>query len=288
MLGALVGDVIGSFWESTFNKNPNVPLWMPGSRFTDDSVCTGAIASWLIDNKPLVRELQMRGRAHCSAGFGGNMLAWILSPQPKPYESWGNGSAMRVSPVALWARDDDHLMALARESAAPTHNSPEAINGAQAAAWAMRKALEGWQGEAILAEVQTRFGYAGLVERDPVSERPGHTFDITCAGTVPLALAIAVRSGSFDTAMQWCCSMGGDADTLAAIAGPVCEALYGIPRQHLDNAIMRFLPNDDIWEPVARIYQHPDVAARLKHWGKTDMVIAATGDEHVVPHWDLM
>ena len=285
MLGAVVGDCIGSFWESTYNKNPNIPLWMPTSRFTDDSVCTSAVASWLVDNKNLVKEFQSRGRSNINAGFGGNFLAWILAPQPRPYQSWGNGSAMRVSPVALWAKDDDHLLDLARESAMPTHDSPQAITGAQATAWAIRKALEGVAGPDILKDVQDRFGYENLTTRDPVAERPGHKFDVSCEGTVPLALAIAVRSGSFDEAMRWCCSMGGDADTLAAIAGPVCEALYGIPSLHVENTRMRCLLNDDILEPVLRVYNHPDVQARLSAWGKQNMIIEKTSESIVKPHW---
>lgn len=284
MRGALVGDVIGSFWESSRNKNPNIPLWMPTSCFTDDSVCTSAVASWLVDGAPLVKSLQQRGRANPSCGFGGIMMAWIFAPNPQPYESWGNGSAMRVSPVALWARNDEELLELARQSAMVTHNSPQGIKGAQATAWAIRKALEGWTGPQILDDVQQRFEYPGLVDRDPASERPTHTFDVSCEGTVPLALAIAVRSGSFDEAMRWCCSMGGDADTLAAIAGPVCESLYGIPRQHMDNANLRFYANDDILEAVERVYNHPQVHARLERWGKTDMIIKATSDELVKPY----
>ena len=283
MRGALIGDVIGSFWESSRNKNPNIPLWMPTSCFTDDSVCTAAVAGWLVDGVPLVKSLQQRGRANPSCGFGGIMMAWVLSPNPKPYQSWGNGSAMRVSPVALWAGNDEELLALAEASAMPTHDSEAGIRGAQAAAWGMRKALEGWSGQQILEDVQTRFGYAGLSERNPEQERPTHTFDLSCEGTVPLALAIAVRAGSFDQAMRTCCSMGGDADTLAAIAGPICEALYGIPQQHVDNANLRFYANDDIWEAVDRVYQHPDVVARLRSWGRDTMIIPATSTEIVKP-----
>lgn len=155
MRGALIGDVIGSFWESSRNKNPNIPLWMPTSCFTDDSVCTSAVASWLVDGQPLVKALQQRGRANPSCGFGGIMMAWVLSPNPQPYQSWGNGSAMRVSPVALWADNDDELLLLAQASAMPTHDSQAAICGAQATAWAIRKALEGQPGGGHLARCRT-------------------------------------------------------------------------------------------------------------------------------------
>lgn len=279
MFGSLIGDCVGSFWEFSGNKDPNIPLWVPASRFTDDSVCTGAVASWLLDgSRPFQDVLHERGKIHLSAGFGDRMVAWLLSDRPKPYGSWGNGSAMRVSPVALVAEDNAQLLELAAATAAPTHNHPDAVLGAQAAAWAMRHVLENSDPQAMLKEVEDRFGYAGLAQRDPLLERKDHRFDVSCKGTVPLALAIAARAGSFDETMRWCCSMGGDADTLAAIAGPVAEALYGIPAQHLENARLRFHPEDDIWEAVERIYARPDVQERLKRWGRSTVpAIPATG-----------
>ena len=283
MFGALIGDCIGSFWEFSGNKDPAIPLWVPACRFTDDSVCTGAIAAWLADGVDVQTSLHQRGRANVSAGFGDRMVAWILSDSPKPYGSWGNGSAMRVSPVALWAENEDELLELARQSAEPTHNHPDAIRGAQATAWAIRTVFEGTAGAEMLAEVEDRFEYEGLVKRDPLSERAAHLFDVSCKGTVPLALSIAVRSGSFDEAMRWCCSMGGDADTLAAIAGPVAEALYGIPRQHLENAWLRYHAEDDIWEAVERVYSHPKVVARLKDWGLMGINEIVATDERRVP-----
>lgn len=101
MFGALVGDCMGSFWEFSGNKDPAIPLWVPACRFTDDSVCTGAVAAALTSDEPFGKQLHERGRIHISAGFGDRMVAWLLSDYPKPYQSWGNGSAMRVSPVAL-------------------------------------------------------------------------------------------------------------------------------------------------------------------------------------------
>jgi ADP-ribosylglycohydrolase len=282
MFGALVGDCIGSFWEFSGNKDPAIPLWVPASRFTDDSVCTGAVAAALETRASFGQALHERGRGNISAGFGDRMVSWLLSDNPQPYQSWGNGSAMRVSPVALWAQTEQELLELAHLSALPTHDSPQAIRGAQATAWAIRHALENRNGPQMLEEVEARFEYDGLTSRDPVAERPDHLFDVSCQGTVPLALSIAVRSGSFDEAMRWCCSMGGDADTLAAIAGPVAEALYGIPLQHLENARQRFHPEDDIWEAVERIYQNPVVADRLARWGYPNGTSAEATDERRV------
>lgn len=283
MFGALVGDCMGSFWEFSGNKDPAIPLWVPACRFTDDSVCTGAVAAALTSDEPFGKQLHERGRIHISAGFGDRMVAWLLSDYPKPYQSWGNGSAMRVSPVALWADSEEELLDLAYVSALPTHDSEEGIRGAQAIAWAIRHAFEHRDGPALLVEIERRFAYRNLTVKDPIAERPDHLFDVSCKGTVPMALAIAVRAGSFDEAMRWCCSMGGDADTLASIAGPVAEALYGIPLQHVENARLRFHPEDDIWEAVERIYQAPKVKERLAKWGRESGTVIAATDERRVP-----
>lgn len=281
MIGALIGDCIGSFWEFSGNKDPAIPLWVPASRFTDDSVCTAAVASWLTAedraSETLVDRLRHLAMPHLGVGFGNMMVKWLLDAAPHPYGSWGNGSAMRVSPVALVAHNEQELLDLAARSAEITHNHPDAVRGAQAAAWAIRFALErGAPG--LLEAVESRFGYDGLTQRDPESERATHLFDVSCKGTVPLALAIAVRAGSFDNAMRWCCSIGGDADTLAAIAGPVCEALYGIPEQHLHNAAIRF-QGTALWDAVANVYALPDVRRRLGEWGYRQTPLPATGPQ---------
>ena len=286
MYGALIGDCVGSFWEFSGNKDPDFPLWVPACRFTDDSVCTAAMANWLVDQgQGAGKVLHRVARGHVGAGFGNLMTAWLLSDQPKPQKSWGNGSAMRVSPVALWAADEEELLRLARESALPTHHTPEAINGAKATAWAIRQAFEHRDPAALLLQVEQRFGYEGLSALDPILVRPTHRFDVSCAGTVPLALAIACTAGSFDQTLRLCCSMGGDADTLGAIAGPVAEALYGIPAQHMENARARFPVEDELWEAVEAIYQTPAVKERLTKWGwpNGSTVIEQTDPRRVPP-----
>lgn len=282
MFGALVGDCIGSFWESSGNKDPRIPLWVPASHFTDDSVCTVAIADWLLGTSDLTQALRTRGRSHLTAGFGFQMAQWLLSERPVPYGSWGNGAAMRVSPVALMARDDAHALDLAEQSTAPTHNHPESVRGAQATVIAIREAFRTRDPKAVLARIETEFGYSGLRERNPLAEREQHRFDVSCAGTVPLALAIACKSRNFDEAMIWSCSMGGDADTLAAIAGGVSEALYGIPAQHLDNARLRFPANDELWETIEAVYAHPQAQANLATWGRAGGTRADQTDQRRV------
>lgn len=235
MWGSLVGDCIGSFWEFSGNKDPAIPLWVPACRFTDDSVCTGAIAAWLTERDgeglPLQTVLHRRARANMSSGFGDRMVAWILSENPKPYGSWGNGAAMRVSPIALFARSTEEALRLAEISTHPTHDHHESVRGAQATVLAIRHAFEHRNPEALLAFVEQRFGYEGLTTRRHEEERATHVFDVSCKGTVPLA-----------------------------------EALYGIPLQHVENARRRYHVEDDIWEAVASIYALPHVQEQLAGW----------------------
>lgn len=272
MFGALVGDCIGSFWEFSGNKDPAIPLWVPGCRFTDDSVCTGAIATWLLSDpsaspQSLTEILHEIARNHMARGFGGNMLQWIKSDQPAPYGSWGNGSAMRVSPVALWAQSDEEASELAARSASITHNDPDAIKGAQATVWAIRHAFVYRDPVKLLHDFEQKFDYPWLEQVDLEATRKAHVFDASCKGTVPLAVAIACKQGSFRAVMNMCCSMGGDADTLAAIAGPIAEALYGIPKPDVIEAHRRFRSEDNLWEPVEAVYAQPHVKVNLARWG---------------------
>lgn len=268
MLGALIGDCVGSFWEFSGNKDPSIPLWVPACHFTDDSVCTGATAQWLLKGGDYATLLHAQAHMHLNRGFAKKMLEWAMAETAGPaYGSWGNGSAMRVAPVALAARSLDEALEWAKQTAEVTHNHPLAVKGAQATVFAIRYAIE-FGRENLLEHVEARFGYEGLSGRNPPNERVEHVFDVSCNGTVPLALAIAVKSGSFDDTLRWCCSMGGDADTLAAIAGPVAEMLYGIPQQHLHNVALRFHPEDRIYEEVLDVYRLPHVVAYLSAHNK--------------------
>jgi ADP-ribosyl-[dinitrogen reductase] hydrolase len=264
MIGALVGDCAGSEYEFGKNKNPDVALFTVRSQFTDDTVCTAAIAQWLVsgsdDATPFLLDM---GRLHLARGFGGNFLAWLQSERPEPYGSWGNGSAMRVSPCALWGRSDAEALSLAERSCAPTHNHPEAVKGAQATVMAIRHAMEGAEPRAILARIERDFGYQGLLDMDPVALRPSHRFDVSCAGTVPLALACVHHGGSFEGALRLCVSMGGDADTLAAIAGAVGEAVWGVPEDFFGKAALRCHPEDRALESILAVYGHPRVRSRI-------------------------
>lgn len=275
MLGALVGDCIGSFWEFSGNKDPHIPLWIPNCAFTDDSVCTGAVAAWLLEDPDasvagLTHILHQRARAHVDRGFAERMLAWTQSDTPEPYGSYGNGAAMRVSPVALWAQSDEEALELAERSTAPTHNHPESVRAAQATVWAIRHAFKHRDPEALIAAVAERFDYPQMLTLDLERERREHVFDVRARETVPLAVVIAAKAGGFRQAMNICCSLGGDSDTQAAIAGPIAEALYGVPEADVTEAKWRFRPSDGLWEPVVQLYAHPRGQANLAGWQRPE------------------
>jgi ADP-ribosylglycohydrolase len=270
MLGALIGDVMGSVWEG---QEPlpipeAVELWTGLSRFTDDSVLTAAIARWLLTGGTVAEHLHDLGRRHMGRGYGMGFLNWLQSDTPPgPYLSWGNGAAMRVSPVALWARDEAHLMDLARQSAEATHNHPEGIRGAQAAAWAIRFALEHpGQGPALLAAVEAKFGYPlAAFEPDRVRAKG---FDLECGPTVTSAIWCAVQGGSFEGTVRQVLGLGGDTDTLSAIAGPIAEGLYGLDEGDLAQLAAYFTASDGVYSVIRALYAHPSVAARLAAWGR--------------------
>lgn len=275
MWGALVGDCIGSFWEMSGNKDPAIPLWVPACRFTDDSVCTAAVAAWLKEDPQgsvatLTPILHAAARQYQDRGFASRMRAWAQSDDPQPYGSWGNGAAMRVSPIALHAPTDEIALAWAARSTAPTHNHPESVRGAQAVVWAIREAFRHRDPDRLVQDVAQKFDYPQMLTLDLEHERWAHAFDVSVQGTVPLALVIAARAGSFRAAMNASCSMGGDADTLASIAGPVAEALYGIPEVDVLEAQRRFKDAPEIWAAVEGLYAAPTAQTNLDQWGRSE------------------
>ena len=225
MLGAIFGDIVGSAYEWHNVKSKQFDMVTPHTRFTDDTVMTLAVAKWLTidpDHTPnrLVQWMQLLGRRYGGAGYGGNFCRWLGSENPRPYGSWGNGSAMRVSPVGLYARTLDQALDLARISASVTHNHPEGIKGAQAAALAVF--INRTQGhlpdvkQTIKREVEQRFGYD--LDRTLDQIRPGYEFDVSCQGSVPEAIIAFLESTSLDDCVRGAISIGGDSDTIAAIA----------------------------------------------------------------------
>lgn len=225
MIGAIAGDIIGSVHEGAGTKTENFPFWPQGSRFTDDTVLTVAVAEWLLGRRDLVSLFHDYVAAYPNAGYGGTFLSWALQRRREPYGSWGNGAAMRVSPVGFAATSLDDAMALAEESAAVSHNHPDGIRGAQAVAAAIFLARSGGSKHEIKRHLTTAFGYSLDVTIDDI--RPSYRFDVSCQGSVPQSLVAFLESEDYEAAVRNAVSLGGDADTMACIAGGVAEAFYG-------------------------------------------------------------
>ena len=225
MIGAISGDVIGSVHEGAPAKEKDFPLFVSGSRFTDDTVLTVAVASAIREGTDFAESIRQWGRRYPHAGYGGWFRDWLFRDGAPAYNSFGNGSAMRVSSVG-WAFDDlDVVLREAARSAEVTHNHPEGIRGAQAVAAAVLLARCGQPKEAIEALLSERFGYDCSMELAALRRRGG--FDVTCQGTVPAAAVAFLRSTSFEDAVRNAVSFGGDTDTQACIAGAMAEAHYG-------------------------------------------------------------
>lgn len=235
MLGAIAGDIIGSRFEFANHRSREFQLFAgEASFFTDDTVLTVATARWLLDGENLTDVVIDTFKKYPNVSYGGGFAAWALRGGGEPYNSYGNGSAMRVSPVAYAARDEQECLVLAEASAAVTHNHPEGIKGAQATAWATWAALQGQTGDVIKAKVADRFGYD--MERDWFT---GYDFDVTCQGTVPPALICALDATSYEDFIRAGVSIGGDTDTICAIGGAVAEGLFGVPEEISGEALKR-------------------------------------------------
>lgn len=225
MLGAIAGDVIGSVHEHRGTKHKDFPLFEPVSRFTDDSVLTCAVAERLLLGGDYARAFHDWFHAYPNAGYGGTFIHWAYHRQAEPYGSWGNGSAMRVSPVGMLARSLAEARAEAEASAAATHNHHEGIRGAQATAVAIHLARTGHDKTFIRDHLQTEFGYRLDQPLDEI--RATYRFDVSCQGSVPQSIVAFLESDGYEDAVRNAISLGGDADTMACIAGGIAEAFYG-------------------------------------------------------------
>lgn len=242
MIGAIAGDIIGSVYEHRPIKTKDFPLFGPMSRFTDDTVLTVAIADAIISGRPYLESVHEIGRRHPDAGYGRTFIRWLFSSTPKPYNSWGNGAAMRVSPVGFAFRSEEDVLQHAEMSASISHNHPEGIKGAQATALAVFLARRGKRKEAIRARIARDYGYH--LNRTVEEIRPAYTFDISCQGTVPEAIIAFLDSDSYEDAVRNAVSLGGDSDTLACIAGGIAEAFYGEIPKTIQERVMNCLTPD--------------------------------------------
>jgi ADP-ribosylglycohydrolase len=229
MLGAIAGDMIGSVYENAPIKSEDFPLWHPHARATDDSVLAIAVAEAAMGDGDYARALRRWGLRYPHAGFGAGFAAWLRSPDPAPYDSYGNGAAMRV-PALGWLFDSEAaVLEAARASAMPTHSHLDGIAGAQAVSLAVFLARRGIAREDLRTRLTLSFGYK--LDRRLVDIRPGYRFDATCPGSVPEAFIAFFDSEDFEDTVRKAISLGGDADTQACIAGAIAEAYYGgVPR----------------------------------------------------------
>lgn len=237
ILGAIVGDTVGSIYEFNNVKQEDFPFLTSGSTFTDDSVMTLAVAHALMESlegrrpisSALVESIRNLGQRYPGRGYGGNFEAWLYAEteNPGPYNSWGNGSAMRVSPAGWVCETIEATEILAAETAKVTHNHIEGIRGAQAVATCILLARRGEANGVIRNVVQTRYGYTLDFSLDQI--RPTYTFDVSCQGSVPQAIVAFLESGSFEDAVRKAVSIGGDSDTIGAIAASIAQGRYGVP-----------------------------------------------------------
>ncbi len=252
MYGAIAGDMIGSIYEFHPIKDENFPLWNTRCFFTDDTVLTAAVACAIMTDGDYACAIRQFALRYPHAGYGGFFKRWIHSDEMGPYNSFGNGSAMRVSPVG-WAFDTEvDVLLEAERSAAVTHNHPEGIKGAQSVALAILRARQGVGKEDIRKEMTERFGYN--LSRTLAEIRPGYRFDETCQGSVPEALTAFFESNSLEDAIRKAISLGGDADTLACITGGLAEAYYGpLTPEMLSGVKQRLSP--DLLRVMEEFYQ---------------------------------
>ncbi|MDP6637147.1 MAG: ADP-ribosylglycohydrolase family protein [Phycisphaerae bacterium] len=249
MIGAIAGDIIGSVFEFDPIKTKDFPLFSAHSRFTDDSVLTIAVARAIMDDRDYRRALWELGGEYPNAGFGGMFYRWLNSHDPQPYNSLGNGAAMRVSPVGFAFETVDQVLQQAERTAEVSHNHPEGVKGAQATALAIFLARTARDKDLIRAEITDRFGYD--LDRSTDEIRPSYTFDVTCPGTVPEAIIAFLESDSYEDAVRTAVSLGGDSDTLGCITGGIAQAYYGSVPADICSEVREYL-SDELWSITER------------------------------------
>ena len=240
MMGSIAGDVIGSVYEGNPIKRTEFPLFDRQCRFTDDTVLTIAVAYAILDRVDYGDALKMYGRKYPGAGYGSSFYRWMISDEEAPYNSWGNGSAMRVSPVGFAFDTAEDVLEEARKSAAVTHNHPEGIKGAQATALSIFLARRGETKNVIRKKIERSFGYDLRRRLDDI--RPAYYFDISCQGSVPESIIAFLESDSFEDAIRKAISLGGDTDTMASITGGIAQAFYGDIPDTISTYIRHILP----------------------------------------------
>ena len=249
MLGAIAGDIFGAAYEGHPLKREDFDVFDAPRFFTDDTVLTVATADALLGDGDYAAAYRRWGRRYPNRGYGGHFRLWLGGHIQGPYHSFGNGSAMRVSPVG-WAFDTlEETLAEAERSAAVTHDHDEGIKGAQAVAAAVFLARNGSTKQEIRTQISDWFGYD--LTRTVAEIRPHYSFDVTCQGSVPEALIAFLDADDFEHALRLAISLGGDADTQAAIAGSVAEAFWGGVPERIETEVWSQL-DDELGKVVER------------------------------------
>jgi ADP-ribosylglycohydrolase len=239
IIGAIAGDIVGSTREHYRIKTKDFELFPLRSTFTDDTVMTLAIAQWLCEDSSskevLIRNLKYFGNSYINAGYGGSFYQWLGQESPEPYGSWANGSAMRVSPCAWVAESLEEANDLAYKSAIVSHDHPEGIKGALSTADAIYLARTGASKDEIRNHIEREYAYD--LNRSVDEIRPEYSFDVSCAGSVPEAIICFLDAKDFEDAIRNAVSLGGDADTQAAIAGSIASAYWDVPQRIYDETV---------------------------------------------------
>ncbi len=257
MIGAIAGDIIGSVHEFQAQKRTDFPLFVAESRFTDDTVLTVAVADCLLTGTSYVDNFHEYTRAYPDRCYGVGFWHWVKSGSRQPYHSWGNGSAMRVSPVAFAFQTLEEVLKEAKASADVTHNHPEGVRGAQATATAIFLARQGESKKKIRSAIVKQFGYD--LSRSVASIRPTYSFNESCQGTVPEAITAFLDSEDYEDAVRLAVSLGGDADTLACIAGGIAGAFYGSVPSRISIPALGLL-DDELRNTVTRFCKEFGIA----------------------------
>ncbi|WP_299437948.1 ADP-ribosylglycohydrolase family protein [uncultured Rhodospira sp.] len=246
MLGAIAGDIIGSRFEGGPPPPPGFPLFHPDCRFTDDTVCTVAVAAALLDGTDMAGTLRAFVRRHPDRGYGGMFLRWALDDAQGPYGSWGNGAPMRGAAVGWLTEEEADARDLAALQANVTHNHPAAVAAAQAVAEAIVRFRRGDDVAAVRDHIARTYRY----DLRPESALASSGFDVSAAGTTPAALAAAFEAEDWEAAVRTAVGLGGDTDTLACITGAVAEARFGLP------APVAAAARDHLAEDLAMVLTH--------------------------------
>ena len=251
MLGAIAGDIIGSVYEFNPIKTKNFVFFDDKCEFTDDTVLTVAIANSILTKTPYLQNIKKLGTGYPDSGYGNNFRKWLFSDASEPYNSYGNGSAMRVSPIAYAFESKSQVLDEAEKSAEITHNHPEGIKGAQATALAIYMARTGSDKDSIKKTIVEKFGYE--LNRTVDEIRPEYAFNETSQGSVPESIIAFLDSNSWDDAIRNAVSLGGDSDTMACIAGGIAEAYYkDIPSNVLKE--VKDALDEDLWNKSVQFY----------------------------------